>query len=194
MYLDGVDIVKQTLSIFAGRRSVVVIMLVKLYKAPAERLQPHNLHIATVAFGSDCKSFGYDEVVGGNPLNPECTSVGGSMRRCGCKSKACSTIVTGLSTACRYAEGQVHMTPDGPKVFTGHLHGVKGDNPQISAVLSLNESYQENVFAICKQCMVSGKEMAKLDVSKTYMMTPHPCTERSVLATCSIVIAIAMLQ
>lgn len=80
-YGDGIDVVKNALGLFAGKKSVAVFILVMLFLAPSERLQPHNLHIATVAYAADCKTYGYDTVVGGDPSNAECTSIGGSMRR-----------------------------------------------------------------------------------------------------------------
>ena len=157
-YADGVDIVKNALGLFAGKRSIVVFILCMLALPAAERLQMHNLHVATVAFASDCKEFGYCEVYGGDPLDAQYTSVGGSMRR--------------------YRQGITHNTPDGLRKFTGGLENIKGDNPQVSALLSLKEAFNDTVFSPCKQCMVRGEQFLNVDLQKSYLDKDTPATVR----------------
>ena len=156
-YADGIDIVKNALSIFAGKRSVVVFILVMLSLAPATRLQVPNLHVATVAYASDCKSQGYDEVVGGNVSNPACSSIGGSMRR----------FHTGIEFA----------TPDSQEptwLAHGGLYGCKGDNPQISSLLSMKEAFGDDVKSPCNQCNIKGEQFTAVDLNKSYLHPTDP--------------------
>jgi hypothetical protein len=159
-YADGVDIVKNALGIFAGSRSVVVFILVLLCLPPAERLQMHNLHVATVAYSSDCKAFGYDEVLGGNPAILECSSIGGSMRR--------------------FAKGVDFDTEIGVQTMTGGIVALKGDNPQVSALLATKESFGDTVKSPCDQCMVLGAAYNDTDLNKTFLnRNDPPCEVKS---------------
>jgi hypothetical protein len=154
-YGDGIDVVKNALGIFANHKSVVVFILVFLFLPPAERLQLHNLHIATVALSCDCKAFGYDVVVGGNPADLECTSMGGSMRR--------------------FDLGVTLHTPDPQEPIwevTGEIYAVKGDNPQVSALLATKESFGSGVKSPCDQCYVGGESMNDVDWNKSFV-TPQ---------------------
>jgi hypothetical protein len=156
-YGDGVDIVKNALGIFAGTRSVVVFILILLCLPPVERLQMQNLHVATIAYSSDCKSFGYSEVLGGNPADLECTSIGGSMRR--------------------FVKGIDFQTSEGIVTMTGGIVDVKGDNPQVNAFLATKEGFGENVKSPCDQCMVPGHGFNDTDLNKSFMDRNNPPCE-----------------
>lgn len=156
-YGDGIDAVKNALGIFAGSKSVVVFMSVLLFLPPVERLQLHNLHVSTVAYASDCKTYGYEMVLSGNPADLECTSIGGSMRR--------------LELGCEF------NTDEGVVVLTGGLVALKGDNPMVSGLLATKESFGDTVKSPCDQCMVKGAEYNDLDLNKSFLDSSDPPCE-----------------
>ena len=100
----------------------------------------------------DCKKFGYAQVIGGDPTNNKCTSIGGSMRR--------------------YHAGVELQTPDGLQKFKGGIYGSKADNPQHSNFLSTMET--ATATAPCKQCLVLLKEYLRLNLDKSYIDTDDP--------------------
>jgi hypothetical protein len=104
----------------------------------------------------DCKQYGYAEVVGGNPEDAKCTSIGGSMRR--------------------YHVGLKHNTPDGLRTFEGGLYGSKADNPQQSNFLSTVET--ATATTPCKQCMILGKNFQKINLSLSYTNHDNPPATR----------------
>ena len=153
-YSDGVDVVRNALSIFAGKKSIVVHILVRLYLPPADRQRMENLSICTVSFSSDCKAYGHNQVVGGDPTDPHCTSIGGSMRR--------------------LEDGLKLQTPEGKLLFTGGLVGLKGDNPDMSGRLAMKESMSSTTKQPCKQCMALSTQLTKVDLNKSFLDHTNP--------------------
>lgn len=141
-------------SLLAARVSLHVFMLILLCLPPVERLQLHNLHVATVAYASDCKTYGYDSVVGGNPADLECSSIGGSMRR--------------------FDVAIVFHTQEGAAVMDGVIVALKGGNPMISGLLATKESFGEMVKSPCGQCMVKGSEYNDIDLDKSLLDRDNP--------------------
>ena len=157
-YADGVDHIDLN-GAFAGKQKVVISLLECMLFPPSERVQYHNIFLVNVCMEKVAKGVGYATLWGGDPDNPSCTSIGGSMRR----------LYNGL----------LFDTPFGRETWTGELYTAKADNPQLNNLLSTKESVGPSTKQICKECMLLQVDLRRPDLKKSYMDDTPPIPLRT---------------